>query len=77
MSILSPSYQQSVFKHYHSDKYLSEFYLQDGDKNQLYSIDMEQNYVTVTLCKQHPLDKNVSQHRCGANNLGLLYFSAT
>jgi len=57
MSILSPSYQQSVFKHYHSDKYLSEFYLQDGDKNQLYSIDMEQNYVTVTLCKQHPLDK--------------------
>ena len=29
------TYQQNVFKHYHSDKHLSEFYLQDGGKNQL------------------------------------------
>ena len=35
MFIWSPSYQQSVFKRYHSDKHLSEFYLQDGGKNQL------------------------------------------
>jgi len=27
--------QQSLFKRYHSDKQLSEFYLQDGGKNQL------------------------------------------
>ena len=25
----------SVFKRYHSDKHFSEFYLQDGGKNQL------------------------------------------
>jgi len=35
MSIWSPSYQQSVLKRYHSDKQLSEFYLQDGGKSQL------------------------------------------
>jgi len=29
------TYQQSVFKLYHSDKHFSEFYLQDGVKNQL------------------------------------------
>ena len=28
-------YQQSGFKRYHSDKDFSEFYLQDGGKNQL------------------------------------------
>jgi len=28
-------YQQSVFKRYHSDKHFSEFYLEDGGKNQL------------------------------------------
>jgi len=38
MSVLSLTYQQSVFKHYHSDKHLSEFYLQDGGKNQLAKI---------------------------------------
>jgi len=41
----SLTYQQSVFKRYHSDIHFSEFYLQDGGKIQL-----EQNYVTVTLC---------------------------
>ena len=35
MSAWSLTYQQSVFKGYHSDKHLSEFYLQDGGKNQL------------------------------------------
>jgi len=49
-----------VFKRYHSDKNnFQSFYLQDGGKNQL-----EQNYVTVTLCifqtwvhetPQHPI----------------------
>jgi len=29
------TYQQSVFKRYHSDKHFEEFYLQDGGKNQL------------------------------------------
>jgi len=29
------TYQQSVFKDYHNGKHFSEFYLQDGGKNQL------------------------------------------
>jgi len=33
ISTQSLTYQQSVFKPYHSDKHLSEFYLQDGGKN--------------------------------------------
>ena len=32
------TYQQSVLKRYHSDKHLSDFYLQDGGNNQLASI---------------------------------------
>jgi len=47
MSTWSLTCQQSVFKRYHSDKHFSEFYLQDGGKNQL--ADTEQYYVTVTL----------------------------
>ena len=35
MSVWSLTYQQSVFKRCHSDKQLSEFYLQDGGKIQL------------------------------------------
>jgi len=38
ISVLSPTYQQSVSKRYQSDKHLSEFYLQDGGKNQLAQI---------------------------------------
>ena len=38
MSIWSPTDQQSVFKRYHGDKHVSEFYLQDGGKNQLTQI---------------------------------------
>jgi len=41
--------KRSLFKRYHSDKHLSEFYLQDGGKKST-CIGMEQNYVTVTLC---------------------------
>jgi len=29
------TYQQRVLKHYHRDMHFSEFYLQDGGKNQL------------------------------------------
>ena len=35
MSIGLLTYQQSVFKHYRSDKHFSEFYIHDGGKNQL------------------------------------------
>jgi len=35
MSIWSLTYQQSVFKRYHSDKHSQRFYLQDVGKNQL------------------------------------------
>jgi len=51
MSILSLTYQQSVSKwskRYQSDRHFSEFYLQDGCKKST-GIDMEQNYVTVTI----------------------------
>ena len=35
MFIWSRTYQQNVFKRYHSDKHFLEFYPQDGGKNQL------------------------------------------
>jgi len=35
MSIWSLTNQQGVFKRYHVDKHLSEFYLQVGGRNQL------------------------------------------
>ena len=44
MSTRSLTCQKRVFKRYHSDKHFSQFYLQDGGKNQL-----ERNYATVTL----------------------------
>jgi len=43
------NYQQSVFKRCHSDKYFSEF-LPIRRRQRSTGIDMEQNYVTVTLC---------------------------
>jgi len=43
------TYQQSVFKRYHSDKHLSEF-LPTRWQQKSTGIDVEQNYVTVTLC---------------------------
>jgi len=49
MSIRSLTYRQSVFKHYHSDKHLSEF-LPTRWRQKSTGKDMGQNYVTVTLC---------------------------
>ena len=49
MSIWSPTYQQSVFKRYHSDKHFSEF-LPTRWRRKPAGIDLEQNYVTVILC---------------------------
>jgi len=48
-SIWSLTYQQSVFKRYRSDKHFSEF-LPTRWRQKSTGIDMEQNYVTVTLC---------------------------
>ena len=52
MSIRSLTYQQSVLKRYHSDKHFSEF-LPTRWRQKSTGIDMEQNYVTITLCV-HP-----------------------
>jgi len=52
MSIWSLTYQQSVFKRYHSDKHFSEF-LPTRWRQKSTRIDMEQHYVTVTLCIWH------------------------
>ena len=49
MATLSLTYQQSVFKRYHSDKHFSEF-LPTGWRQKSTGIDTERNYVTVTLC---------------------------
>jgi len=65
MSIWSLTYQQSVFKRYHSDKHLSQLYLQDGCKNSL-GIDMEQKYVTVTRCIG-PYRISLNTHVAAAN----------
>jgi len=49
VSIWSVTYQQSVFKRYLSNEHLSEF-LPTRWRQKSTGIDMEQNYVTVTLC---------------------------
>jgi len=49
MSIWSVTYQQSVFTRNHSDEDFSEF-LPTRWRQKSTGIDMEQNYVTVTLC---------------------------
>jgi len=48
MSTSSLYYQQSVFKRYRIDKYLSDF-LPARWRKKISCIDMEQNYVTVTV----------------------------
>jgi len=48
MFIWSLTYQQSVFKRYHSDKNLSEF-LSTRWQQKSTGTDMEQNYVTVCI----------------------------
>jgi len=55
MSIWPPTYKQSVFKRYHSDKHLSEFYLQNST-----GIDMEQN-----LLHCHPMYTRFPNLECG------------
>jgi len=47
MSIQSLTYQQSVFKSYHSDRHFSEF-LPTRRRQKSTGIDMKQNYVTDT-----------------------------
>ena len=49
MSIWSLTCQQSVFKRYHTDKHFSEF-SPTRRRQKWTDIDMEQIYVTVTLC---------------------------
>ena len=49
MSIWALTYQQSVFKHYHSDKHFSEF-LPTRWHQKSTGVDIWQNYITVTLC---------------------------
>ena len=49
MSMRSLTYQQSVFKRYHGNKHFSEF-VPTRWRQKSTGIDMEQNYVTVTLC---------------------------
>ena len=64
MSISPLTYQQSVFKRYHSDKHLSDFYLQDGGKKST-GIDMER-----LLRHCHPmysaLGRNFRSYAAGA-----------
>ena len=49
MSIWSVTYQNSVFKRYHSDEHFAEF-IPTRWRQKSTGIDMEQNSVTVTLC---------------------------
>ena len=53
MSMLSLTYQQSVFKRYYSDRHFSEFSPTIWWQKST-GIDVEQNYVTVTLCATRP-----------------------
>ena len=80
MCIWSLTYQQSIFNCYHSDKHFSEFYLQDGGKKST-GIDMEQNYITVTLrvvtlltlinicIMQHLISNHMVESHCLHNRL--------
>ena len=58
MSIWSLTCQQSVFKHNHSGKHFSEFYLQDGGNNQLAYI---WNKITPMSLYVSALHKEVSK----------------
>jgi len=49
MSTSLLTYQQSVFKRYHTGTHFSEF-LPTRWRQKSTGVDMEQNYVTVTLC---------------------------
>ena len=58
MSMGPLTYQQSVFKRYHSDKHFSEF-LPTRWRQKSTGIDMAQNYVTVTLCIVNIVRENI------------------
>ena len=69
-------YRQSVFKRNHSDKHLSEFLPTTWQQKSI-SIDMEQNYVTVTLCinvnnnRQKEMDTIALQGLCENRDLSI------
>jgi len=64
MSIWSLTYQQSVFERYRSDKRFSEF-LPTRWRQKSTGIDMEQNYVTVTLCIDQPTVTIIARREVG------------
>ena len=64
-SIWSLTYQQSVFKRYHSEKHFSEF-LPTRRRQKSTGIDMELNYVSHAMCSiDNSLNStmNVPRHR--------------
>jgi len=64
ITVWSPTYQQIIFKHYHSDKHLSEFYLQDGGKINWH------RYGTIIT--------SLSRQVCSSYSIALhIYFRAT
>jgi len=50
MTIRSLTDQQSVFKRYYSDKHFSQEFLPTRWRQKSTGENMEQNYITVTLC---------------------------
>ena len=74
MSIWSLTDQQSVFKHYHSDKHFSEF-LPTIQRQKSTGTDMKQNYVNVTftLCILHACFNAAIHTRVRKNGLSSVY----
>ena len=68
MCTWSMTYQQSVFKRYHSDRHLSEF-LPTRWREKSTGIDMEQNYATVTLCITAMWHRSHGMWRAGSMKL--------
>ena len=76
MSIWSLTYQQSVFKRYHSDIHLSEFYLQAGGENQLaYKINVASSWdMEIGLNSLGWTCHTQAEPSCDMFNLGSSYF---
>ena len=68
MCTWSMTYQQSVFKRYHSDRHLSEF-LPTRCRQKSTGIDMEQNYATVILCITAMWHRSHGMWRAGSMKL--------
>ena len=68
MCTWSMTYQQSVFKRYHSDRHLSEF-LPTRWRQKSTGIDMEQNYVTVIICITAMWHRSHGMWRAGSMKL--------